>query len=172
MSIIQKQYFTLQSIIQPTYDPTTPNPATNLQDPICSEHLPVWFKNADKKFRKIVRVLGASVATLPTLIVEPQEEEDIIKPGFRLYSNINPRSNILMKTSLTDEDCKNNKFQESQNVGFIMMINNYNSAKEFDVTDDYLNDVQFYIRYWSSTIHLNFILDCVIELELLLVDDN
>jgi hypothetical protein len=172
MSIIQKQYFTLQSIINPTYDPQNPIPATDLSIPICSEHLPDWFKNANRKFRKIIRVLEASVATLPTLIVESNEEEDIIKPGFRLYSNINPRSNILMKTSLTDDEGKKGKYQESSNIGFIMMINNYNSTKEFDMTDDYINDVQFYIRYWSSAIHLNFILDCVIELEILLVDDN
>jgi hypothetical protein len=171
MSIVQKQYFTLQSIINPTYDPQNPNSPTNLLGPICSEHLPVWFINANKKYRKIIGVLEASVATLPTLIVEPQEEEDNIKPGFRLYSNINPRSNIVMKTSLTDDDCKKGKNIESQNVGFIMMINNYNSTKEFDVTDDYLNDIQFYIRYWSSTINLNFILDCVIEIELLIVEE-
>jgi hypothetical protein len=170
MSIIQKQYFTLQSIINPTYDPQNPNPPTNIINPNCSEYLPVGFINADKKYKKIIRVLGASVATLPTLIVEPNMEEDIIKPGFMLYSNINPRSNIVMKTSLADDDCKQGKCIESQNVGFIMMINNYNSTKEFDVTDDYLNDIQFYLRYWASAIHFNFILDCVIEIELLIVD--
>jgi anaerobic ribonucleoside-triphosphate reductase len=77
-----------------------------------------------------------------------------------------------MKTSLTDDDCKQGKYIESQNVGFIMMINNYNSTKEFDVTDDNIKDVQFYLRYWTSSIHFNFILDCVIEIELLIVDDN
>jgi hypothetical protein len=172
MNIIQKQYFTLQCNIVPTYDPQNPIPPTNLLEPICTEHLPVWFINVDKKYRKIIRVLGTSVATLPTLIVEPNMEEDEIKPGFRLYSNINPRSNIVMKTSLTDDDCKKGKFQESQDVGFIMMINNYNSTKEFDVTDDYINDIRFYIRYWSSAIHLNFALDCVIEIELLIVSDD
>jgi anaerobic ribonucleoside-triphosphate reductase len=66
---------------------------------------------------------------------------------------------------------KKGKYIETQNVGFIMMINNYNSTKEFDITYDNINDVQFYIRYWSTTIHLKFILDCFIELELLIVDD-
>jgi hypothetical protein len=132
MSIIQKQYFTLESQIIPPYDPwNPPQPMTptSLLNPICSANLPDWFINADKKFKKIIRVLGVSVGTLPTPIQEPNEEEDITKPGFRLYSNINPRSNILMKTSATVDDAKNGKFQESQNIGFIMMINNYNSTK-------------------------------------------
>jgi hypothetical protein len=175
MSIIQKQYFTLESQIIPPYDPWDPSPnpitPTSLLNPICTANLPDWFINSNKNFKKIIRVLGCSVGTLPTVIPEPNLEEDIIKPGFRLYSNINPRSNILMKTSATVDDAKNCIFQDSQNIGFIMMINNYNSTKEFDITDDNINEVKFYIRYWSSSINLNFILDAVVELELLIVDD-
>jgi hypothetical protein len=172
MSIIQKRYFTLQSITNPTYYPQNPIPPTNLINPTCSENLPVWFENADRKYKKIVRVLGASVATLSTEIMEPTQEEDAIITGFRLYSNINQRSNIVMKTSLTNDDARNNKFQENQNIGFIMMINNYNSTKEFDITNDNINEIKFYLRYWSSATNFNFIIDAVVELELLIVDDK
>jgi hypothetical protein len=53
-----------------------------------------------------------------------------------------------------------------------MMINNYSLTKELDMTNDNINENKFYLRYWSSTTNFNFIIDAVVELELLFVDDN
>jgi hypothetical protein len=62
---------------------------------------------------------------------------------------------------------------DSLSRGFIMMINNYNNVKEFNVSNSNLTDLTFAVLtpQWNDIIDdINLFL--VVELELLLIDDN
>jgi hypothetical protein len=62
----------------------------------------------------------------------------------------------------------------SQPEGFIMMINNYNSVKEYDITFENIRELKFYLRPWNSVTNEKSVLDIdfVCELELLLIDEG
>ena len=175
MSVIQKSYLTVSSVVVPTYDPWDPTPyvpptiPTVIKDPIASERLPDWFINADKKFKKIIRVLGSTIIEIDELKYNPDDRD--LKSGWRLYSNINPHSNLPMKTATTEDDAVMGKFQISPNIGFIMMVNNYDCVKEFDITNENINVVEFYLRPRTFCTEYTMWFDCVVELEILLIFD-
>ena len=51
-----------------------------------------------------------------------------------------------------------------------MMINNYNCVKEFDITNENIEEVKFYIRPWQYCTEFSNYLDVVVEMEILLID--
>jgi hypothetical protein len=133
-------------------------------------NLPDWFINSPK--RKIVRVLGVTATITDTNSDDPQPPQVKFPPEIRLFSNLTrdePSSNIPTL-----------KFGESCVVGipeefkFVMMINNYNSVKEFDIT--YSNIKQLEFRYVNmqgfryETFGTNVVSDIIIELELVLAE--
>jgi hypothetical protein len=62
---------------------------------------------------------------------------------------------------------------DSLSRGFIMMINNYNNVKEFNVSNSNLTDLTFAVLTPQGNDIIDDInLFLVVELELLLVDDN
>jgi hypothetical protein len=176
MSVVQKAYFTVQSRIKPKYiDPPTPSPDLTAdispglvsenppapeyvniyttQNAVATASLPDWFTNAQPQYKKIIKVLGSTINFIDSRvfmniqIVPPN-------PGYRMFSNIASHSNVVMRTttathSPTDYDDVTFHYSVS-NDGFVMMINNYNSVKEYDVTYDNLRKVMFYLRPWNA----------------------
>jgi hypothetical protein len=132
---------------------------------IAMASLPDWFVNASRTYKKIIRILGATVHW----ISDRNSTEDLqeIPAGFRIFSNINSQSNMLM-TSWTDAGMGDAYNQIKGKAGFIMMVNNYFSEKEFDVTNDNLKVVKFYIRPWNCYCGYTLDVDFVGELELIL----
>jgi hypothetical protein len=140
--------------------------------------LPDWFTNAPSKYKKIVRVLGTTINFVRSIKFD---EVEVMPPtpGYRLFSNVNAHSNVTMKTvTVVYPDSPFNptppKFiHTSQPEGFIMMINNYNSVKEYDITFENTRELKFYLRPWNNVTTENSVLDVdfVCELELLLIDE-
>jgi hypothetical protein len=124
--------------------------------------LPDWFINAPPRCKKIIRVLGATVHWNRDTSDWVNLTE--IDPGFRMYSNINTKSNMVMKTALTLDDTLQPLIGQS---GFIMMVNNYLSEKEFDVTNDNIRDAKFYIRPWDNFTGWQYQVDFIGELEVM-----
>jgi hypothetical protein len=139
-------------------------------EPYTKTNLPDWFVNSSK--RKVIRVLGVTATTTDINWIEPSQPPQIRFPAeIRLFSNLahdEPWSNIP-------------KLSKSQVVGagfvpegfnFVMMLNNYNSVKEFDITYSNLKQLEF--RYVNMKGFLyeffgdNVITDIIIELELVL----
>jgi hypothetical protein len=205
MSVVQKNYITVQSRVKPKYEhPTTvvdgedepdlsadPTPPQQPILPTMTDDnvyvtskavaklkLPDWFTNAQSKYKKIVRVLGSTINFINTAsfidieVIPPT-------PGYRLFSNVSTHSNIVMKTVTVEHgnplDPSAPKFvHTSSPEGFVMMINNYNSVKEYDITYENIREIKFYLRPWNSVTTENSFLDVdfVCELELLLIDEN
>ena len=187
MSIVQKNYFVVQSRIDPDYKhpnpPSTDPPQTGESSRIylpagvvAEAKFPDWFTNANMKYKKIVRVLGASVNMVETTMLYGTIEP--ISSDFRIFSNIASHSNITMKTDTPDPvyDVDGTKLTTTyQTEGFVMMVNNYNSVKEYDITYENMREVHFYLRPWNSLVTNKFeghAVDFVCELELLLVDES
>ena len=65
MTVIQKTYFVISSNVFQPYDPFSPTPPSPpshpdfIKDPICSEKLPNWFVNSEKKYKKITLSLSS-----------------------------------------------------------------------------------------------------------------
>ena len=114
------------------------------------ESLPTWFVNAEMKYKKIIRVLGA---TANMIDVTHGTTYDDMPRTLRLMGN-------LTKHFLSNE--------------FVMMINNYNCVKEFDVTYKNIRELSWYITDALKNPYPNddnaHVLDLVVELELLLTD--
>jgi hypothetical protein len=127
--------------------------------------LPDWFTNASSNYKKIIRVLGATVHWIPNR--NSTEDLQEIQAGFRIFSNINKQSNMLM-TSWAEVGVGGILQPVQVKAGFMMMVNNYLSEKEFDVTNDNLQVVKFYIRPWNSYCGYTIDVDFVGELELIL----
>ncbi|GHU19252.1 hypothetical protein FACS189472_08780 [Alphaproteobacteria bacterium] len=69
--------------------------------------LPMWFINAPQKYRKIIRVLGATVNQI--LIDEDGKltlKEDPVAPGYRVFSNIVSNSPNVMISRRTPSPIK------------------------------------------------------------------
>ena len=177
MSIVQKRYFSIKSTIieqdnpfQPPQPPIPPPNQISVLDPIAEGRLPDWFVN-DRKCRKIVRVLGATANKTALALTPDPESVESLNGGWRLYSNLDHRTNLIMKSAKSAEDALLGKYTTG-NAGFIMMVNNYNSIKEYDITDDNITTVKFYIRPWTYWTDITFYIDCVVELELMLIADE
>jgi hypothetical protein len=203
MSVVQKNYITVKSRFRPRYEkkavegedeePELSAPSTPPQQPppiraedniyvtgnaVAKMKLPDWFTNAPSKYKKIVRVLGTTINFVRSIKFD---EVDVISPtpGYRLFSNVNAHSNIVMKTVKVVHDNVLEPeapqfIHSSSPEGFVMMINNYNSVKEFDITYENLREIKFYLRPWNSVINENSVLDIdfVCELELMLIDES
>jgi hypothetical protein len=139
--------------------------------------LPDWFTNAPAKYKKVVRVLGSTINFINTASFIDIE---VFPPtaGYRMFSNVCTNSNIVMKTVTVQHtdplDPAPPKFvHTSSPEGFIMMINDYNSVKEFDITYENIRELKFYIRPWNSVTTENSFLDVdfVCELELILMEE-
>ncbi|GHU20311.1 hypothetical protein FACS189472_11430 [Alphaproteobacteria bacterium] len=170
----------------PSDDPPTTPPITapDGENPIVNSNavakatLPMWFINAPAKYKKIIRVIGATVNQIVaseygflTTIEVP------VQPGYRLFSNIVSNSpNVMISTRSPSHGGAN--AADLQRVvgkeGFVMMVNNYNCVKEFDVTMDDLREMTFYIRTYNGHTDQRFCnyVDFVAELELMLVDES
>ncbi|GHU19240.1 hypothetical protein FACS189472_08740 [Alphaproteobacteria bacterium] len=201
MTVVQKEYFTVQSHVDvdtpddslptpiypepPPFDNPTKIPSALTHDhsplvgeellltdkPIAVENLPQWFVNSSAKYKKIVRVLGATVNWV--------NQEDYVfsdpvppNPGYRLFSNIVTNANVVLQTNTMNERRKTKRIIGKE--GFVMMVNNYNSVKEFDITNENIREIQFFLRPWHSyTDNIDTSpIDFVCELELLLIDDS
>jgi hypothetical protein len=181
MSVVQKNYFYVQNKISKPETPPTP-PETPIllvgetADPLISPSfvakakLPFWFTNVPQKFKKIIRVLGATVNHI-TDIDSPGALETL-NPGYRVFSNIVSNSNLVMLTATGELE---NPKKQWGPEGFVMMVNNYNCTKEYDVTYDNLREVRFYLRPWNGYVidtHVPTYIDFCCELELLLIDPS
>jgi hypothetical protein len=148
MTVIRKEY------IYQVFDYTDPDPGPapmNTTPPFWTEPtpLPQWFIDAPTKYKKIIRISGATAG-----ISNPADgtQSDISK-GVRLFGP-------LAKYFATN--------------GFIMMLNNYNNVKEYEITYTNIRDLS-----WSVVDFLNHAfppigehLDLVIEMEILLTQDD
>jgi hypothetical protein len=204
MSIVQKNYITVQSRFKPHYEktveeedeepdlsapsrPPQPDPPVDIVEnvyvtskAIAKFKLPDWFTNAPTKYKKIVRILGTTVNFIQS---HAFVDIDVMPPtpGYRMFSNVNMHSNITMKTVTIEQpdnpfDPTPPKFiHTSQPEGFIMMINNFNSVKEYDITFENIRQLKFYLRPWNSVTTENphgLDVDFVCEPELLLIDET
>jgi hypothetical protein len=147
MSVVKREYIACQYIIDPPPPIPIPTPPDYVVPDLVTKPyaLPDWFVKSPPQYKKIVRVLGAT-----GFIIEPVTGEDFeIATGVRLMGN------------LTKDFPLN---------GFIMMMNNYDCVKEFDITYSNIRDLTFWCRnglqkpYPISMMYM----DLVVELELLL----
>jgi hypothetical protein len=123
--------------------------------------LPDWFINADKKYKKIVRVLGASAGWYDS---DVKDQIDVAK-GTRLAGNI-------------AKDCPRDGFvlPDLPEFNYVMMVNNYNCTKEYDITESNIKVLEWEIRNRDGTAVVyphetgegdhNLILDLVVELQI------
>jgi hypothetical protein len=127
------------------------DPGTDAHIPIWyteTSRLPDWFCNAPKKYGKVIRVLGSTGNFIDP---ESGEENQDLPKGIRLCSN-------LSRDFPTNE--------------FIMMMNNYNSIKEFDVTYSDIQGLYWYLKdglgrsFPAPGMHL----DLVVELEVFIYE--
>jgi hypothetical protein len=156
MSIIKKAYMNI-------YDNFEVYTKTNLPD---------WFVNSNQ--RKVVRVLGITATVTDTEWVEASQPPQIRFPAeIRLFSNLTkdePWNNIPKK--------KIGPSPVPEDFNFVMMLNNYNSVKEFDITYSNLKQLEFRYVNMQGTLFERFgdniITDIIIELELILseIDDS
>jgi hypothetical protein len=129
---------------------------------------PDWFINSNK--RKVVRVLGVTAKVTDSNWVEPSQPPQIRFPAeIRLFSNLTkdePWSNIPKVSEDT------NIRGIPQNFNFVMMLNNYNSVKEFDITYSNLKHLEFrYVNFDGIKFEMfgtELVSDIIIELELVL----
>jgi hypothetical protein len=89
-------------------------------------NLPDWFTNASPKYKKIIRVLGTTAQYRGAT-----DMLDLPK-GIRLVSNLT-------------KDFPAGKFkgQEVPGFNFVMMVNNYNRVKDYNVTQSNLQQLRF-----------------------------
>jgi hypothetical protein len=123
--------------------------------------LPDWFINADKSFRKVVKVLGASAGWYDK---DTGEQIDVPK-GTRLAGNL-------------AKDCPRDGFllPDLPDFNYIMMVNNYNCVKEYDITESNIRVLEWEIRNKDGNAvwyphepgegDHNLILDLVVELQI------
>jgi hypothetical protein len=145
MSVVKKEYLNL------FYDVTLPSDYDiNVIFRTAPYTLPDWFSKAPSNLRKIVRVLGATATTYDLTL---NVDIDIPK-AYRLMGNLT-------------KDFPSNEF--------IMMLNNYNSIKEFDVTYMNITKLDWYAINGRGVqfpdlhdIHM----DLVIELELIIAEND
>jgi hypothetical protein len=172
MTVVQKNYFTLQSKV--ALDDAGGEVGDEMlltNKPIATARFPDWFINALPKYKKIVKVLGSTVNWVNQddwIMSDPVP----LNPGYRLFSNIVTNSNVVMETILVGPDPE--RIKSIGKEGFVMMVNNYNSAKEFDITYENIRDVQFFLRPWHKFTQQidSSPIDFVCELELLLIDES
>jgi hypothetical protein len=135
MSIIRREYITHFIDLTPVINADTdPENLGKTRIPYFCDPIPIpnWFY--DSKFNKLIRVLGATAAVMQG----PQLEELDMPKGLKLMGSLTKDfSNTY--SNCKGNDCINGCADCCVNGGnkFIMMINNYNNVKEFDVT--YLN---------------------------------
>jgi hypothetical protein len=138
MSVVKKEYMTI-------FD--------TFKQPLEQYVLPDWFVHAAPKYTKIVRVLGCTAS-----YIKDNMPYDLSK-NMRIYSN------------LTSDFPSNQNFTPSilnPTFNFVMMVNNYNSAKEFDVTHSNLQYLQFEYLLQNGGVFGEEFYDVVIELELMI----
>jgi hypothetical protein len=113
--------------------------------------LPAWFRLANPKYKKIVKILGASGSVDHT-----DDNSDIgdIVP-FPLITRL--VSNVSVDTPLN---------------GFVMMINNYNNVKEFDLTYSNFNVLSFDAVTQLGDSFLAHNTQLIVEMEIMLVDES
>jgi hypothetical protein len=145
MTIVKKEY------INCFYDIVAPENWVSSEpwrtDPFT---LPDWFSKANLPLKKIIRVLGATGTTY----IPDQPGQDEIPTGMRLMGNLT-------------KDFPSNEY--------IMMLNNYNCIKEFDVTYHGIMFMNWYVLTARGLLYPNLHdihLNLVIELELLLVKND
>jgi hypothetical protein len=114
--------------------------------------LPGWFVNADRKYKKIIRILGATagIQCQETDIQQPTYEIPLAA-GSRLYSNVS---------------------NDTPLNGFVMMVNNYNSIKEFDVTYSNLTELTWDIEQWTGKSIVDGKTNLIVEMELMITDKD
>jgi hypothetical protein len=125
--------------------------------------LPHWFVHAHPRLTKTVRVLGA------TFCFKGLTPEEVIPvpQNTRLHGNFSEANKIVLLpdgTALADP------------VGFIMMVNNYTSEKEYDVSFKNLPHVNFIVTQGSAPPDLrlmeNEVYDIMVEMELRLIETD
>jgi hypothetical protein len=137
---------------------------------VAKAKLPFWFTNAPQKYKKVIRVLGATVSHITNVDVPGFLEP--LSIGYRVFSNIVTNSNLVMLTATGQPENPNKQWGTE---GFVMMVNNYNATKEYDVTYDNIREVKFYLRPWNGFVAdtpTPTYIDFVCELELLLIDTS
>jgi hypothetical protein len=124
-------------------------------EPEAKYYLPQWFVNATPNYTKMIRVLGVTACY-------------IIRPNTFDFPK-----NIRLCSNLTSDFPSDQSFIHPTihpNYNFVMMVNNYNSAKEFDVTHSNLQYLSFeYDNELGGPFGSGEIMDIVIELELMII---
>jgi sensor histidine kinase YesM len=105
--------------------------------------LPYWFAHSSPLYKKIVRILGATGGV--------HMETDEIAP-------LQPLSTLWCNVA-----------NDTPTNGFIMIMNNYNSVKEYDITNSHLTQLEFDVMNLGHS-NVSEILKCIIEIEILLID--
>jgi hypothetical protein len=145
MSIVKKEYLNCIRDIIEPEDWVGPKPFRS-----APFTLPDWFTKAKLPLKKIIRVLGATAS----IYIENSPDEEDPPKGLRLYSNLS-------------KDFPSNEF--------IMMLNNYNCIKEFDITYLNINELDWYVidsRFKPFPDVHGLHMPMVIEMELLLVNEK
>jgi hypothetical protein len=134
MTAVRREYITHFVDLTPTINQDTdPDGLGKTRIPYFCKPIPIpsWFY--DCKYKKLIRVLGATAAVMQG----PQLEELDMPKGLRLMGSLTKDfSNTYSNCNHDDcnSDCVNCCMNGSNKF---VMINNYNNVKEFDVT--YLN---------------------------------
>jgi hypothetical protein len=164
--VSKREYFTVKSDLPAVYDDNPPPTPTNNEKnagPVAQALLPPWFTNAPSEFKKKIRVLGVTAMWVKDLT----DAGDLVPldPDYRVFSNISTRSNLVMNTVMHMGPKVTPTIGRE---GFVMMANNYNSEKDFDVTYENLTDVKFYVRPWNSYTGWLHPIDFVCESEIII----
>jgi hypothetical protein len=133
--------------------------------------LPDWFTKASLKYKKIIRVLGASCG----VIQSGGNETDTSVKGLRLMSNLTkdfpPDIKIMLRNY--DGSPRNPPIPDLfEGMNFIMIVNNYNNVKEYDVTLSDLKHLTWGLMSPGGGIATFNGLDLVIEMELMITQED
>jgi hypothetical protein len=150
MSVVQKEYMIIFDDGKADADGKWPR----------QTNLPSWFVNANPMYRKIVRVLGATCN---------YTNEDGVLLDFpknvRLVSNLTqdvPKYGLQMSSEMIASSIVN--------FNFVMMVNDFNNIKEYDVTNSNLQSLKWACLYADGSYFGATTMDIVIELEIMITN--
>jgi hypothetical protein len=114
--------------------------------------LPDWFVYAKPEYKKVVRFLGATAT----------KGEGEFPRGLRLISNLTKDFSWVGFT----------KCIQRPEFNYVMMLNNYNNDKEFDITNSNIHELYWSLSDAKGNMFETTDLDVVIELEVMIISSS